>query len=106
MEVADPPDPRGPRLLPLVEYAVERRIESGQPDYWDFASRLELAVIGQDEQRAQDALGDALAVLRARWEAQSTAGNLSLLREARERRGAQAPWATELEETLAAASPA
>ena len=38
MEVADPPDPRREEILPVVRYAVERRIATGEPDYWDHAT--------------------------------------------------------------------
>jgi len=40
MELKDPPDPRRERLIPIVSYAVERRVASGQPDYWDHATLL------------------------------------------------------------------
>ncbi len=39
------------RMIPVVAYAVERRIATGQPDYWDFATKLELAVLGRDRAR-------------------------------------------------------
>ena len=71
----------------MVAYAVERRIAAGQPDYWDYATRLELAVLAQDEAGAVAALGDALAIVRERWEAETTARNLCLIREARAARG-------------------
>ena len=44
MEIKELPDPRCIKLIPVVEYAVERRIATGKPDYWDYATRLELAV--------------------------------------------------------------
>ena len=52
MELCDPPDPRQQQLLPVVAYAVERRIAAGKPDYWDHATRLELAVLARDEAKA------------------------------------------------------
>jgi hypothetical protein len=100
MELKEPPDPRRLQLIPVVAYAVERRILSGKPDYWDFATRLELAVLAQDEQRAASALSDALAIVREVWEPETTARNLRLIREARERRQDSAPWMKELEEAL------
>ncbi len=102
MELREPPDPRREQLLPVVSYAVERRIAAGRADYWDYATRLELAVLAGDEQRAASALGDALAVMREPWEAKTTLRNLRLIRGARERRNAATPWAQELEETLKA----
>jgi tetratricopeptide (TPR) repeat protein len=100
MELKDPPDPRSEQIVPVVRYAVERRIASGRPDYWDYASRLELATLAQDEQKAVGALPDALAAVRESWEAETTARNLRLIREARERRGKTIDWATEIENEL------
>jgi hypothetical protein len=42
----------------------------------------------------------ALAAVREPWEPESTARNLRLIREARERRGETVPWARELEKAL------
>jgi hypothetical protein len=105
MEVKEPPDPRRASLVPVVAYAVERRIAAGTPDYWDHATRLELAVLARDEATATAALADALAVAREAWEAETTARNLRLIREARERRGDPVPWAASLESELAAWRP-
>jgi hypothetical protein len=101
MEVKEPPDPRRLELLPVVSYAVERKIAAGKPDYWDYATRLELAVLGKDEEKATQALGDALAHVREPFEPETTARNLRLIREARERRGEDVLWAKEAEEELA-----
>jgi hypothetical protein len=100
MELKEPPDPRRERLIPVVTYAVERRIAAGKPDYWDYATLLELAVLAKDEQRATDALGRALAAVREVWEPETTARNLRLIREARERRQQAVPWAKGIEEEL------
>ena len=87
MELKEPPDPRRLDLIPVVTYAVERRIAGGQPDYWDHATRLELAVLGKNEDKAAQSLGDALANIREPWEPETTLRNLRLIREAREKRG-------------------
>ncbi len=100
MELHDPPDARREQLLPVVAYAVDRRLESGQADYWDHATRLELAVLAKDEPAARRALGRALAMVRENWEPESTAGNLRLIREARARRGDNVPWAETIEREL------
>ncbi len=100
MEVRDPPDPRRDKLFPVVSYANERRLASGQADYWDHATRLELAVLDRDETGAQEALSRALAAVRESWEAASTANNLKLIREGRQRRNDAVPWAPMLEEEL------
>jgi tetratricopeptide (TPR) repeat protein len=100
MELAEPPDPRRKELLPVVAYAVERRIAAGKPDYWDYATRLELAVLAQDEEVASNALGDALAAVREAWEAETTARNLRLINDARKKRGELTGWEAEIEASL------
>lgn len=100
MELKEPPDPKRNELIPVVAYAVERRIASGQPDYWDHATRLELAVLAKDEQKATNAAGDALASIREPWEPETTVRNLRLIREARERRQEEVRWAKEIEYEL------
>lgn len=98
MELKEPPDSRRDELIPVVAYAVERRIASGKPDYWDYATRLELAVLAKDEQKAMYALSDALASVREKWEPETTARNLRLIREARERRNEAVTWLNEIEQ--------
>lgn len=102
MEVKEPPDPRRERLIPVVTYAVERRIAAGKPDYWDHATLLELAVLANDQPRAEAALADALACVRESWEPETTVRNLRLIREARERRNDALPWCKEIEKELGA----
>jgi hypothetical protein len=100
MEVRNPPDPRRQQILPIVKYAVERKIARGQPDYWDHATLLELAVLAMDEAEARKALQKAVTKIREPWEPKTTARNLSLIRAAREARGAAPAWATKVEEEL------
>lgn len=100
MELREPPDERQRELLPVVRYAVKRRMAAGKPDYWDHATLLELAVLAGDEAAAVDALSIALGELREAWEAETTARNLRLIREARERRGTSQPWLNEVVQEL------
>ncbi len=101
MEVRDPPDPARESLLPVVRYSVERRIESGQPDYWDHATQLELAVLAKDEQAALTHLASSVGAIREVWEPETTARNLRLIREAREERNEVPPsWSRGIEEEL------
>jgi tetratricopeptide (TPR) repeat protein len=100
MELRDQPDPHQQQLLPVVAYAVERRIAAGKADYWDHATRLELAVLARDEAKAESALANALAAVREPWEPETTAHNLRLIREAREQRHTSTSWATQMEEVL------
>lgn len=79
-------------LIPVVRFAVERRVAGGAPDYWDHATLLELAVLAGDEASATRHLRDALAVAREPWEPESTAATLKMVRAARAGRETVAPW--------------
>lgn len=103
MEIKNPPDTRQHDLLPVVTYAVKRRISGGKPDYWDYATLLELAVLAKDHETANLALGDALAHVRESWEPETTARNLRLIREAREQRGDDVLWELQIEQECAGA---
>jgi tetratricopeptide (TPR) repeat protein len=100
MELREPPDPRRTKLTPVVRYAVERKVGHTTPDYWDYATLLELAVLANDEEEAATWLSRALAEVRESWEPKSTADNLRLIRESRTRRGQLLPWHEEIEEEL------
>jgi hypothetical protein len=58
LTLREPPDHARDELLPVVTYAVKRRIASGKPDYWDYATLLELAVIAEDEAQLETRSGD------------------------------------------------
>ena len=74
-------------LLPVVRFAVMRRLGSGSPDYWDHATLLELAVLADDRPAAQKSLGDALVNVREPWEPKTTVNNLQMIRTTRAGRG-------------------
>jgi len=101
MELEEPVNPEQARLLPVVRYAVARRLATATADYWDHATRLELSVLAGDRQGADEALADALAAIRESWEAKTTCRNLRLIREARERRSTESAWVAEIEKELA-----
>jgi tetratricopeptide (TPR) repeat protein len=100
MALQDPPDDRRRELIPIVRYAVDRKIATGAPDYWDYATLVELAVLAEDEAAAMNALEQALASKPLHWMAESTARNLRLIREARERNNTAVTWANEVEAEL------
>jgi tetratricopeptide (TPR) repeat protein len=100
MELRNPPDNRRKELVPVVRYAVQRKIEKGQPDYWDYATLLELAVLDGDQDAAAQALGDALANVREKWEPETTAHNIRLIRETRQARGEPTPFEADVEQAL------
>lgn len=96
MECATPPDVARHELLPVVRYAVERRIANSHPDYWDHATLLELAILANDEPRSARHLADALANVREGWEPQTTLNNLRMIQNARSRRGEDCQWMSEI----------
>jgi MAP3K TRAFs-binding domain len=100
MTVRNPPIPEREELFPVVHYAVERKIARGKPDYWDYVTRLELAVLREKGEDATNAVADALACVREWWEAETTANNLRLIREARAERGKGVSWADAIEQAL------
>ena len=87
------------RILPVVRFAVERRL-AGNPDYWDHATLLEISILEMDQADAARILPNALACVREGWEPGTTARNLRLIREAREQRGTAPAWAKETEDLL------
>ncbi|MES9995288.1 TRAFs-binding domain-containing protein [Desulfovibrio aminophilus] len=104
MEMSDPVDSRQEALLPVVRYAVERRLKGRTPDYWDHATRLELAVLSRDHQAAEAALANALASVREPWEPKTTKRNLELIRDVREARGENVGWVAGIIESLCLAA--
>lgn len=100
MMVRTPIHPDARKLLPIVRYAVERKIGNKQPDYWDCATMLELAVLDTDPEAVAHWLGEAETYLREGWEAETTARNLAMIRRARAGRGEEIGWLTEIEAEL------
>jgi hypothetical protein len=104
MEIREPGGSAQQELLPVVRYANRRRIEGRGTDYWDHATRLELGVVGRARDEAMAGARAALAAVREPWEPESTAYNLSLIRESRAERGETVEWADELERELLSAA--
>jgi hypothetical protein len=93
MEVAD--DARRHELIPVVRYSVERRLaRKTGADYWDYATRLELAVLADDMDTSAEALGAALSAGPQRWELETTARNIRLIVNARTSRQGSATGAS------------
>jgi tetratricopeptide (TPR) repeat protein len=79
-------------VLPVVRFAVEQRLRGKSADYWDHATMLELAVLADDQSRAEEHLDEALGAVREPWEPETTARNLRLIAEGRSERGEDAAW--------------
>jgi hypothetical protein len=100
MEIKKDPDPRRIDLIPVVKYSVQRKIAKGNPDYWDYATLLELAILAKDKEASFNFLAKALTHLREGWEGETTLRNLSIIREAREKRNEVLPWTKKIEESI------
>jgi hypothetical protein len=87
-------------LLPIIAYGAERRIAAAKPDYWDYGTLLEAAMLDRHEADAMNALANAMANIREVWEPETTARNPHLIREARQRRGQEMRWEKQIEEEL------
>lgn len=83
------------KLLPIVRFAVERRL-GDQPNYWDYATLLELDVLNDDRDAAAQDLANALAAVREPWEPKTTANNLHLIAQARQSRQLDTAWLEEI----------
>ena len=107
MERQDKPDPRKEQILPVVRYSASRKAQRSA-DYWDYATLLELAVLANNPDDAQDQLGEATAITPRpkAWELESTKRNLGLIREAREARKEEAEWIRAIEDELQRAADA
>jgi MAP3K TRAFs-binding domain len=104
MEIRNPGGSEQQELVPVVRYANRRRLNGRGADYWDYATQLELGVIARDRDEAMAGARAALAAVREPWEPESTAYNLSLIRESRAKRGETVDWADELERELVKAA--
>jgi hypothetical protein len=99
MEFQDKRDERQAQLLPVVRYSAMRKA-SKNPDYWDHATLMELALLGRDDEAAEDQLAEALGFARAPWELESTAGSLGRMRKARAERGEDVATIERIEQEL------
>jgi hypothetical protein len=84
------------RLVPVVRFAVEQRLRAKNPDYWDYATLVELAVLGNDSALANECLESALGLAKERFMPETTSRNLSLIREFRAARGEDVAWLDEI----------
>ena len=100
MEIKNPPDERRKQILPVVRYSVERRISTKKPDYWDYATLLELAVLDKDESKAIEAISNAFSTSPDKWQVESTLKNIDFIRETRAGRKESTDMEIRVEEEL------
>jgi MAP3K TRAFs-binding domain len=92
------------RLLPVVRFAAEQRLQGTRLSYWDHATLLELAVLVGDIEGANDEMDDVLSTYSETWQPQTTAGNLRIIHNARRQRDVNVDWIEGLIEKLVAAA--
>lgn len=74
------------RLLPAVEYAVTAKMKRKTPDYWDYATLLELAVIENKFSEAEEFFYEAKPLAVESWMFGTTMGNLDKILNFRKER--------------------
>ncbi len=92
MEMKNPIDQRQSTLLPVVKYAVERRLATKNPDYWDYATLLELSILARNKDAATKSLSNVLISVREKWEPKTTANNIQKIIEVRKERDEEVDW--------------
>ncbi|MDD2905264.1 MAG: TRAFs-binding domain-containing protein [Sulfurimonas sp.] len=92
-------DKRKDEILPVVTYAVKQKMKSSA-DYWDYATLLELAILENNQEKAQELISDVLVHVKEDWEKKTTANNIKFIREHRESKGLECAWLTEIEKKL------
>jgi hypothetical protein len=98
--ILNPDDEETKALRPVVRYAVERKIENGDPDYWDYATLMELALTANEPEQAKAALADALTRMREPWEPKTTLNNVGIIRQSLPEGHPVLSWIGEIEAEL------
>jgi hypothetical protein len=68
-------------ILPRVRQAVQEKLESGRPDFWDLATALQLAVVARDWSEAERTARLAVAQAPAGWMVETTLRDLRAIGE-------------------------
>lgn len=74
------------RLLPAVEFAVNAKMKRKEPDYWDYATLLELTVIENKLDVAEEFFYEAKPLAVESWMMGTTKANLSKILNFRKER--------------------
>jgi tetratricopeptide (TPR) repeat protein len=89
MDIAQ--DKRRFSLLPIVTYAVKKKMKK-DPNYWDYATLLELAILENNKYKAKKLLSQVLRNIREPFEPKTTANNIELIMQSKEQRGINIKW--------------
>ena len=88
-------------ILPVVRFAALQRMKTSDPNYWDYATMLELAVLNNDESDADQWLKKALALVPDGWMVETTGRNLGLIADARREHGINTAWINKIRTRMA-----
>lgn len=75
------------RVAPTVAFAVARRGGINSRDYWDVATVVEAAVLGEDWEHARRAAGRLGIITAPTWNPETLLNNLRLIHDTRQERG-------------------
>jgi hypothetical protein len=100
MSALDEPDPRLDELLPVVLFATKQRISQIDPNYWDYATLMELEVIAHHPKKAKEALTKALPCANEDWMKKTTRDTMGMLRDKWREQGEDVDWLDEIVEGL------
>ena len=93
-------DPRLKEILPVVLFATKQRLEQSNPDYWDYATLMELEVASRHKKEALDALYSALPLVTEDWMTKTTLDTIVMLRDKWLDSGEDVEWLDEILEGL------
>jgi len=100
MSSLDTPDSRLQELLPVVLFATKQRLKRSTPDYWDYATLMELEVIAHNPKGAKEALLQALPLATEDWMKKTTRDTIVMLRDKWKAKGEDVAWLDEIVEGL------
>ncbi len=84
-------DQRLDEILPVVIFSAKQRLKT-QPNYWDYATLLELYVIQNNSLKAEELLGEVLHSLEEDFQRNTTVKNLKMIVDVKEKRGEATAW--------------
>ncbi len=84
-------DERKDELLVVIEYSLKQKMKKSA-DYWDWATLLELAVLGNNKEKANELLFKVIDNIRESFEPKTTANNLNMIVNNRKGKGENTDW--------------
>lgn len=96
MSALDEPDKRLEEILPAVLFATKQRISQTTPDYWDYATLMELEIIARNPKGAKEALLKALPLAIEDWMKKTTKDTIIMLKNKWSKQGEDVDWLEEI----------